>query len=48
MSFIAEATRFVEEVLPSADAEAVRSDVDTAAKEALALGYPDGDPEDEE
>jgi hypothetical protein len=48
LSFIAEATRFVEEVLPSADAEAVRSDVDTAAKEALALGYPDGDTEDEE
>ena len=48
LSFIAEATRFVEEVLPAADAEAVRSDVDTAAKEALALGYPDGDTDDEE
>lgn len=48
LSFIVEATRFVEEVLAPADAEAVRSDVDTAAKETLALGYPDGDAENQE
>jgi hypothetical protein len=41
LKFIAEATAFVEEVMSREDVVAVRDDVDTAAKDALALSYPD-------
>jgi len=46
LTFITEATTFVEEVLPLAEQERVRSDPDAAATEALGLAYPA--PEDEE
>lgn len=41
LDFIAEATTFVEEVMPATELEAVRKDVDAAAREALNLAYPD-------
>lgn len=47
LKFITDATRYVEEVLPAADAEAVRKDVDAAAKAALELAYPGDDAPDE-
>jgi tetratricopeptide (TPR) repeat protein len=45
LTFITEATTFVEEVLPAGEQERVRSDPDAAAREALGLAYPDPDEE---
>lgn len=45
LRFIAEATRFVVEVLPADAQEAVRTDVKAAAAEALELRYPTPDEE---
>jgi tetratricopeptide (TPR) repeat protein len=46
LTFIGEATTFVEEVLPADEQERVRSDPDAAAREALGLAYPDTDDEE--
>ncbi len=47
MRFIGEASGFVEAVMKPEELEAVRSDVDAAAKEALSAGYPaEGDDDD--
>jgi tetratricopeptide (TPR) repeat protein len=46
LTFIDEATAFVEEVLPADERERVLGDPDAAANEALGLAYPDTDDEE--